>query len=109
MKVGDRIKRTKIVPVRWISENHDSDLDGVPNYRDCQWWNPNRQDITPSFTNMDELVNWMMSEGHRDFAFSDKSRSARLRKAWKKRGFKTKMFEATGPRGGPAWTVIAYR
>ena len=44
MKVGDRIKRTKIVPVRWISENHDSDWDGVPNYMDCQPFNPRRQD-----------------------------------------------------------------
>ena len=44
MKVGDRIKRTKIIPIRWIDEQHDSDLDGVPNYRDCQPFNPKKQD-----------------------------------------------------------------
>jgi len=44
LKVGDRIKQTKIVPVKWIPDNHDSDWDGVPNYRDCQPFNPNKQD-----------------------------------------------------------------
>jgi len=28
----------------WIPENHDSDWDRVPNYRDCQPFNPRRQD-----------------------------------------------------------------
>ena len=48
MKVGDRIRRTKIIPIRWIDEQHDSDLDGVPNYRDCQPFNPRKQDISKS-------------------------------------------------------------
>jgi len=39
------LKRTKIVPVRWIDEQHDSDLDGVPNFRDCNPWNPHEQGI----------------------------------------------------------------
>ena len=29
----------------WINENHDTDLDGVPNYRDCNPWNPHEQDL----------------------------------------------------------------
>ena len=36
------MKRTKIIPIRLIQENHDIDLDGVPNYRDCQPFNPNK-------------------------------------------------------------------
>jgi len=44
LKVGDRIEKTKIIPVKWIPDNHDSDWDGVPNYRDCQPFNPNKQD-----------------------------------------------------------------
>jgi len=44
-KGGGRIKRTKIVPVRWVPDNFDSDWDGVPNYRDCEPFNPNRQDV----------------------------------------------------------------
>lgn len=28
----------------WIKESHDSDWDGVPNYRDCQPFNPRMQD-----------------------------------------------------------------
>ena len=38
------MKTTKIIPVRWIPDNHDSDWDGVPNYRDCEPFNPNKQD-----------------------------------------------------------------
>ena len=45
MKVGDRIKRTKIIPIRLVQENHDTDWDGVPNYRDCQPLNPWKQDV----------------------------------------------------------------
>ena len=37
------MKRTKIIPIKWIPENHDTDWDGVSNYRDCQPFNPNRQ------------------------------------------------------------------
>ena len=39
------MKRTKIIPVMWIPDNHDSDWDGVPNYRDCQPFNPHKQGI----------------------------------------------------------------
>jgi len=38
------LRRTKIIPVKWIPDNHDSDWDGVPNYRDCEPFNPNKQD-----------------------------------------------------------------
>jgi len=44
------MKRTKIIPVRWIPENHDSDLDGVPNYRDCDIFNPYKQDENVKWT-----------------------------------------------------------
>ena len=38
------MKRTKIVPVKWIPDNHDSDWDGVPNCIDYQPFNPNKQE-----------------------------------------------------------------
>ena len=38
------MRRTKIVPVKWIPDNFDSDWDGVPNHRDCEPFNPNKQD-----------------------------------------------------------------
>ena len=34
------MKRTSIIPIRWINEQHDTDCDGVPNFRDCNPWNP---------------------------------------------------------------------
>jgi len=41
-----------IIPVRsthgrniWINEKHDTDRDGVPNYRDCNAWNPLEQGL----------------------------------------------------------------
>lgn len=36
-----KIKVIKLKPMRGI---YDSDWDGVPNDRDCQWWNPHKQD-----------------------------------------------------------------
>jgi len=38
------MKITKIVPVKWIPDNFDSDWDGVPNYKDCEPFNPHKQD-----------------------------------------------------------------
>ena len=32
-------------PNYWINENHDTDRDGVPNYRDCNPWNPHEQGL----------------------------------------------------------------
>jgi len=71
IKGGDRIKNTKIIPVRWIPDNFDSDWDGVPNYRDCEPFNPNKQDtgeveeilrygkkITPFILDKDNVASW---------------------------------------------------
>jgi len=38
------MKKIPIIPIKWIPDSHDSDWDGVPNYRDCQPFNPNKQD-----------------------------------------------------------------
>lgn len=37
------MKRTSIIPIKWINEGHDSDWDKVPNFRDCQPFNPRKQ------------------------------------------------------------------
>ena len=34
------MKRTPIIPIKWIHDQHDTDQDGVPNYKDCNPWNP---------------------------------------------------------------------
>lgn len=34
------MKRTPIIPIRWVDEQHDTDRDAVPNFRDCNPWNP---------------------------------------------------------------------
>lgn len=39
------MKRTPIIPIRWVNEQHDTDRDSVPNYRDCNPWNPNQHGI----------------------------------------------------------------
>lgn len=43
------MKRTPIIPIKWINEQHDSDWDGVPNYRDCQLFNPHKHGIIKKF------------------------------------------------------------
>lgn len=37
------MKKTPIIPIKIIKELHDTDWDGVPNYRDCQIFNPHKQ------------------------------------------------------------------
>jgi hypothetical protein len=41
------IRKEKIIPVRWVREHHDADWDGVPDCKDCQPLNPNKQDSGP--------------------------------------------------------------
>ena len=38
------MRRTPIIPIEWVPDDHDSDWDGVPNYRDCEPFNPRKQD-----------------------------------------------------------------
>ena len=45
LQCRNNMKRTKIIPVKWIPDGHDSDWDGVPNYRDCDIFNPYKQDF----------------------------------------------------------------
>lgn len=40
--MGDEMRRTKIIPIRLVQANHDTDWDGVPNFRDCQPLNPHK-------------------------------------------------------------------
>ena len=43
------MKKVKIMPVRWVPEIHDSDYDGVPDYKDCEPLNPRKQDANPEY------------------------------------------------------------
>ena len=43
------MEKMKIIPVKWVQEKHDSDFDGVPNCKDCQPFNPNKQDTNPAY------------------------------------------------------------
>ncbi len=36
------MKKTKIVPIKWIPENHDVDWDGVPDRKDCKPFDKHR-------------------------------------------------------------------
>jgi len=38
------MRRTPIIPIRLMPEYHDTDRDGVPNYRDCNPWNPHEHE-----------------------------------------------------------------
>ena len=50
------MKRTKVIPIKWIDEGHDTDRDGVPNYRDCNILNPfEHRGVRPSKTTMKRL------------------------------------------------------
>ena len=53
---GINMKRTKVIPINWINEGHDTDLDGVPNFRDCNPWNPREhRGVRPSKIMMKRL------------------------------------------------------
>ena len=56
------MRRNHIIPVRWIHDQHDTDQDGVPNYRDCDPWNPHKQHISkilhPGKVKCDECLKW---------------------------------------------------
>ena len=39
------MKKIKIIPIRIIQENHDTDWDGVPNRLDCQILDPKKHSI----------------------------------------------------------------
>jgi len=41
------LRRTKIIPIRLVQANHDTDWDGVPDYKDCQPLNPRKQEDVP--------------------------------------------------------------
>lgn len=36
------MKKLKIIPLKWVNEKHDTDGDKVPNFRDCNPWNPHK-------------------------------------------------------------------
>lgn len=36
------MEKMPVIPIKWINEMHDSDGDGVPNYRDCDILNPHK-------------------------------------------------------------------
>ena len=37
------MKKVKIIPIKWVPEKHDTDRDGVPNWSDCNPFNPFEQ------------------------------------------------------------------
>jgi len=59
-----------IIPIRLVQEYHDTDLDGVPNYRDCNPWNPREhRGVRPSKTmkkRLEQLPVWV-SDNPPDF------------------------------------------
>ncbi len=41
------MKKVPIIKIKPMRGIYDSDGDGVPNDRDCQWWNPHKQEMAP--------------------------------------------------------------
>ena len=37
------MKKVKVIPVKWIPENHDVDFDGRPDRKDCKPLDPKKQ------------------------------------------------------------------
>lgn len=63
-----KIKKTPIIPIRLIQENHDIDWDGVPNFRDCQPLNPLRQDNIFRKKTRSVGLRYKIIEGKNDYA-----------------------------------------
>ena len=53
---GNRMRKMPIIRIRPIRGIFDSDWDGVPNDRDCVWWNPNRQEDIFTMKEFDTLA-----------------------------------------------------
>ena len=80
--------KEKIIPIKWINEGHDSDWDKVPNFRDCQPFNPNKQD-KPEIRRKKELL---VMEG--DISDPESFHYRKLKKIMKKHeGIGKKRFE----------------
>ena len=50
------MRRTKIIPIRLVENNTDTDWDGVPDKRDCQPLNPRKQDKIYPTADVSEVI-----------------------------------------------------